>query len=150
MKRELINMINLRVQEFSGRVKFAMVPFAILAIWATIGAFPGLAQPSAQPRFQSTVEASRALFQAVLTNNEEAIAKILGGPTELTSSRDTGQDKIEREMFVEKYQEMHRLGRGTDGSVTFVYRRRELAVPDPPRCDKRCLAFRSGSRRKRK
>jgi hypothetical protein len=56
----------------------------------------------AQPRFQSTLEASQTLFQAVQTNNEEAIAKILGGPTELTSSRDAGQDKIEREMFVEK------------------------------------------------
>jgi len=54
----------------------------------------------------------------VRSNNEEAIAKILGGPTELTTSRDPGQDKIERELFVQKYQEMHRLGRDADGSVT--------------------------------
>jgi hypothetical protein len=97
MKRELINI------------------FAILMILAMK---VGLAQPSAQPKFQSTAEASQALFQAVQTNNEKVIANILGGPTELTSSRDAGQDKIERDMFVEKYQEMHRLGREADGSVT--------------------------------
>jgi hypothetical protein len=95
-----------------------MMPFAILAMWAANGACPGLAQASAQPTFQSTAEASQTLFQAVQSNNEEAIAKILGGPTELTSSRDADQDKVERELFVQKYQEMHRLGRDADGSVT--------------------------------
>jgi hypothetical protein len=127
MKRELIHMINLRVQEFLGRATSAMVPFAMLAIWA----IPGLAQPSAQSRFQSTAEASQALFQAVQTNNEEAIAKILGGPTELTSSRDPGQDKIEREMFVEQYQVMHRLSREADGSVTLYIGAKNWPFPIP-------------------
>jgi len=95
-----------------------MVPFAILAMWATICADSGLAQQSPQPTFQSTAEASQSLFQAVQSNNEEAISKILGGPTELTSSRDPGQDRIDRELFVQKYQEMHRLGRESDGSIT--------------------------------
>jgi hypothetical protein len=114
----MINMINLWVQPFAGRGRSAMVPFAILAMWATTGAYPGLAQQSAQPTFQSTAEASQALFQAVQSNNEEGIAKILGGPSELVSSRDPGQDKIDRELFVQKYQEMHRLGRESGGSVT--------------------------------
>jgi hypothetical protein len=131
MKRKLINIIDLRVQTLSGRARSAMVPFAILGIWATSGALPGLAQPSAQPKFQSTVEATKALFQAVQTNNEEAIAKILGGPTELTSSPDAGQDKIEREMFVEKYQEMHRLGREADGSVTLYIGAENWPFPIP-------------------
>jgi hypothetical protein len=119
MRREFINMINLRV------------PFAALVLWATSGVVPGLAQPSAQPGFQSAAEASRALFQAVQTNNEEVIAKILGGPTELTSSRDAGQDKIEREMFVEKYQEMHRLSRDADGSVTLYIGAENWPFPIP-------------------
>src|SRR6266852_6305454 len=121
MKQEMTKMtntINLRVQKFSGSVRSAMIPFAMLAMWATNGAYPGLAQASAQPTFQSTAEASQTLFQAVQSNNEAAIAKILGGTTELTSSRDPGQDKVDRELFVQKYQEMHRLGRDADGSVT--------------------------------
>ena len=49
MRREFINMINLRV------------PFATLVLWTTSGVVPGFAQPSAQPGFQSAAEASRAL-----------------------------------------------------------------------------------------
>ena len=80
MKREMTkktNRVNRWVQKFSGRAQSAMVPFAILAMWATNGAYPGLAQQSAQPTFQSTAEASQTLFQAVQSNNEEAIAKSL-------------------------------------------------------------------------
>ena len=134
MKQEttkMINRINLRIQKFSGRARSAMVPFAVLAMWATNGAYPGLAQQSTQPTFQSTAEASQSLFQAVQSNNEEAIAKILGGPTELTSSRDAGQDKLDREMFVQKYQEMHRLGREADGSVTLYIGAENWPFPIP-------------------
>src|ERR1700732_2375200 len=131
MKREMINMINLCVQKFSGRARSTMVPFAILAMWATNGAYPGLAQLSAQPTFQSTAEASQTLFQAVQSNNEEVIAKILGGQTELTSSRDRGQDKVDREMFVQKYQEMHRLRREADRSVTLYIGAENWPFPIP-------------------
>jgi hypothetical protein len=131
MKREMINMINRRIQNFSGTARSAMVPFAILAMWATNGAYPGLAQPSAQPKFQSTAEASQTLFQAVQSNNEEAIARMLGGPTELTSSRDADRDKVERELFVQKYQEMHRLGREADGSVILYIGAENWPFPIP-------------------
>src|SRR6202051_3538586 len=131
MKREMINMINLWVQKFSGRARSAMVPFAILALSTTNGAYPGLAQQSSQPTFQSTAEASQTLFQAVQSNNEEAIAKILGGPTELTSSRDAGQDKLDREIFAQKYQEMHRLGREADGSMTMYIGAENWPFPIP-------------------
>ena len=128
MKREMINMIN---QHFSGRVRSAIVPLAILAMWAANGGYPVLAQTSDQPTFRSTAEASQTLFQAVQSNNEEAIAKILGGPTELTSSRDPGQDKVDRELFVQKYQEMHRLGRDADGSVTLYIGAENWPFPVP-------------------
>jgi hypothetical protein len=131
MNQEMINMINLWVQKLSGRARSAIVPFAILAMWATNGAYPGLAQQASQPTFQSTAEASQSLYQAVQSNNEESIAKILGGPTELTSSRDPGQDKLDREMFVQKYQEMHRLGREPDGSVTLYIGAENWPFPIP-------------------
>jgi hypothetical protein len=118
MKREMMNMINRWIQELSRRARSAMIPFAILAMWATTGAYPGLAQQSAQQTFSSAAEASQSLFQAVQHNNAKAIANILGGPTELASSGDEAQDKLDRELFVQKYQEMHRLGREADRSVT--------------------------------
>ncbi|MCU1233960.1 MAG: hypothetical protein JWP63_1927 [Candidatus Solibacter sp.] len=117
MKREVTHILNLRPQGFSGP-RFAVVPVALLAMWTMTGAFPGLAQQPPQPTFPSAEEATKSLFQAVQSNDEETIVKILGGPTELTSSRDKGQDKVDRELFVQKYQEMHRLGREPDGCVT--------------------------------
>jgi hypothetical protein len=138
MKREttkMTNRIKPWIQNFSGRARSKMVPFAIFAMWASNGAYPGLAQ-SAQPTFQSTAEASQALFQAVQSNNEVAITRILGGQTELTSSRDPGQDKVDREMFVQKYQEMHRLGRDADGSVTLYIGAENWPFPVPLVADK--------------
>ena len=109
----------------------AMIPFALLALWATNSASPALAEQSAQPAFPTAVEASQRLFQAVQTNNEEAIARILGAPTELTSSSDDVQDKVERQLFVQKYQEMHRLGRETNESVTLYIGAENWPFPIP-------------------
>ena len=131
MKRQMMNMTKLCVQELSGRGRSALVSFAMLAIWATNGACPGLAQQSAQPTFPSAREASQALFKAVEGNDEQAIANILGGPTELTTSRDKGQDKVDRELFAHKYKEMHRLGREADGSMTLYIGAENWPFPIP-------------------
>jgi hypothetical protein len=132
MKREMINTINLWLQKISGRAWSAMVPFAILAMWATNGAYPSLAQESSsQPTFPSAAEASQSLFQAVQHNNEQAIANILGGHAELASSRNEVEDKADRELFVQKYQEMHRLGREPDGSVTLYIGAENWPFPVP-------------------
>jgi hypothetical protein len=75
----------------------------------------------AQPRtFSSPVEASDALFQAAQKQDEPALEAILGAGKEVTSSRDDVDDKLEREQFSQKYQEMHRLVREPDGS-TMLY-----------------------------
>src|SRR5260370_19302329 len=121
MKGKMMNTIN----------RSAMLPFAILAMWATNGASSALAQQSAQPAFPSAAEASQTLFQAVQRNNEQAIANILAGPTELTSSRDDVQDKLDRQLFVQKYQGMHRLGREADGSMTLYIGAENSPFPIP-------------------
>ena len=102
MKKEMTKLIRERLRARSKCARSATVPFALLMMWAIGGAYPGLAQQAAQQTFPSAAEASQSLFQAVQSNNEEAIVKILGGPTDLTSSRDPGQDKLDREMFIRK------------------------------------------------
>ena len=101
--------------------------FAILVMWAT----NGMAQQSAQPTFPSAVEASQNLFQAVQGNKAKTIANILGGPTKLASSGDAAQDKLDREMFVQKYQQMHRLGTEADGSMTLYIGAENWPFPIP-------------------
>src|ERR1700730_15024441 len=103
MKRGTINMMNQWLQNLSGAARIAMVPLAMLALWATHAAYPALAEQSAAQTFPSPTEASQTLLKAVQSNDEPAITKILGGPTDLTSSRDPGQDRVDRELFVQKY-----------------------------------------------
>jgi hypothetical protein len=120
-----------RFQKLSGSARCAMVPLAIAAMWATSGACLGLAQQSTQPAFPSAAEAGKSLFQAVQGNNSELIVKILGGPTELASSGDESQDKLDRECFVQKYQEMHRMVHEAGGKVMLYIGAENWPFPVP-------------------
>jgi hypothetical protein len=119
MKRQMMNTIQ------------QWVPFVLVAMWATIGAYPGNAQQDAQPTFKSAAEATQNLFQAVRGNNAKTIASILGGPTELAASGDAAQDKLDREMFIHKYQQMHRVSREPDGSMTLYIGAENWPFPIP-------------------
>ena len=118
-----------REQEAMKTMKRKAIPFAIFAI--SIGTGAGMAQQSAQPMFSSAAEAGQSLFQAVQSNSEAAISQILGGSTDLASSHDDGQDKVDREIFVQKYQEMHRLHREADGTVTLYIGAENWPFPIP-------------------
>jgi hypothetical protein len=131
MKRRMMNTINRDIQKLSRRARSAMISFAILAMWGTSGAYPGLAQQAAQQTFPSPAEASQSLFQAVQHNKVQTIANILGGPTDLTSCGDESQDKADRKLFVQKYQEMHRLGREADKSMTLYIGAENWPFPIP-------------------
>jgi hypothetical protein len=101
--------------------------FAILAV---SGAYPALSQVT-QRTFSSPADASQNLFQAVQKNDEKAIDNILGGPTDLASSGDEAQDKADRQMFVVKYQEMHRVAREPDGSMALYIGAENWPFPVP-------------------
>src|SRR6266699_849831 len=118
MKREIMNRASLRFQLRPARAGSRLIPLAILVVWAANSAHPGLAQETAQPTFATASAASQGLFRAVQSSDEQAIASILGGPTELTSSGDQAEDRADREMFVQKYQEMHRVALDADRTIT--------------------------------
>ncbi len=131
VKRGMMNIINRCIRKLSRCARSVITSFAIPAIWATIGAHPGLAQRATQPTFSSAAEASQSLFDAVQHNNIRAILNILGGPTELVSCGDQAQDQADRELFVQKYQEMHRVGREADGSVSLYIGAENWPFPVP-------------------
>ena len=79
-----------------------------------------LARPVSQTTFPSAEEASHALLAAVQRHDDRAVTQILGAGTSFVSSGDKGQDSLEREQFVRKYQEMHRLVQ-EPGGVTALY-----------------------------
>jgi hypothetical protein len=89
------------------------------------------AQQSTQKSFPSAEAASHALFIAVQTDNDRALAQILGGGTELVSTDDRAEDKLEREQFGKKYEEMHRLVREPDGATVLYVGAENWPFPVP-------------------
>lgn len=98
----------------TGRV--ALTTFALLLA----GPATLLARSSNQPTFASPEDASRALLAAVQKHDERAVTKILGTGSESATSGDKVQDSLERDQFVQKYQQMHRLVQ-EPGGVTALY-----------------------------
>jgi hypothetical protein len=90
-----------------------------------------LAQKSGPETFSSPWKASSALFQAVQNSDEEALERILGAGKEVTSSTDAIEDKLDRERFSAKYQEMHRLVREPDGSTVLYIGAENWPFPIP-------------------
>jgi hypothetical protein len=79
-----------------------------------------LSRPLDQTTFRSPEDASHALMAAVQKHDERAVTHILGAGAELVTSGDRLQDTLDRERFVQKYQEMHRLVQ-EPGGVTALY-----------------------------
>jgi len=86
----------------------------------------------AQPKtFASPGEATNALFEAAQKQDEQELEAILGAGKEVTSSSDEVEDKLERERFSQKYQEMHRLVQEPDGSTVLYIGAENWPFPIP-------------------
>jgi hypothetical protein len=70
--------------------------------------------------YPSAEQAAEALFRAVQAGDEQGVSQILGGDRELFSIDDKSQDDLDRQRFLEKYREMHRLAREPDGTILYL------------------------------
>lgn len=71
--------------------------------------------------FSSPQEAGQALFAAVQSGNEQNIENVLGGGRELISTDNAVTDQHDREIFIQKFRQMHRVVQEPDGtSVLYV------------------------------
>ena len=94
------------------RLAFA-IGALLLAAYAPLSA----AAKSNQQTYSSAEEAGHALFLAVQNHDEPAVAEILqAGPSPLSADEEL-QDRLDRERFAQKYQEMHRFTRQADGGM---------------------------------
>ncbi len=107
-------------------VAMAIFPM-LLAGWAR----PVFAQTSATRTFSSAGEACHALFQAAQKSDERELEAILGTEKQVISSGDEIEDKLEREQFSRKYQEMHRLVREADGNTVLYIGAENWPFPIP-------------------
>jgi DUF2950 family protein len=93
---------------------------------------PLFAQEVGQRAFASTEDASRALFDAMQSQDEQASLKILGpAGKDVLSSGDPQEDLDDRTGFVVKYKEMHRFVTETNGTVTLVIGAENWPFPIP-------------------
>lgn len=97
--------------------QLATAAFALLLVGPVTQCLAG---PLRQTAFPSPEAASRALVAAVQAHDERAVTGILGAGAELVTSGDNARDALERERFVQKYQQMHRLAH-EPGGVTALY-----------------------------
>ena len=93
--------------EFRPRLAW-MTASAVFALLVLGYARFSLAQDLALKTFASPDEACKALFQAVQSDDEQSLQAIVGAGKEVTSSSDDLEDKLERDGFVQKYQEMQK------------------------------------------
>jgi len=113
-------------------LRFAWMAASTVLLLLVVGAAESGFAQALQPRtFSSAAEAGNALFQAAKSEDEQALEAILGAGKEVTSSSDEVEDKLEREHFSQKYQEMHRLVRGADGSTVLYIGAENWPFPIP-------------------
>lgn len=84
-----------------------------------------------QPTYRSPEDAIRELYSALQGDDEPALRRILGADDELVSSGDAAADKLDRERIVQKYREMHRLVRQSDGSTVLYIGAENWPFPIP-------------------
>ncbi len=90
------------------------------------------AQQKGQKTFSSPEEASAALLAATQSNDEKALLEIFGPDgKEVVASGDADEDAQNRANFVEKYNEVHRLVKEPDGTVTLYIGAQNWPTPIP-------------------
>ena len=114
-KLEVLEIFTVRLAYGFASTILLLLLLGFLLVLAFAGS--SVAQDAQPKTFRSPGEATNALFEAVQKEDEPALEAILGAGKEVTSANDEVEDKLEREQFSQKYQEMHRLVQEADGST---------------------------------
>ncbi len=104
---------------------------AVIACGAALFAPSAMADQKKGRTFVSPQQASNALFVAAQNNDEAQLVEILGGKEQIVSTDDKLSDQQERELFAQKYQEMHRLMRRSDGAMILYVGAENWPFPVP-------------------
>jgi Protein of unknown function (DUF2950) len=120
------------IMRLAGGFASTILLLLLLSLLVAAGfAKSSFAQESHPRKFSTPAEASDALFQAAQREDEAALEAILGAGKEVSSSSDEEEDKLEREQFSQKYQEMHRLVREPAGIVVLYVGAENWPFPIP-------------------
>jgi hypothetical protein len=105
---------------------------AIGTLVATCLSLGAQAQQRGQQTFPSAEAATTAFVDATKSNNEKAMLEILGPEGKhIVTSGDNAEDTESRDMFVKRYEEMHRLVQEPDGTTVLYIGAHNWPTPIP-------------------
>jgi hypothetical protein len=130
-RNTMLHRVSIFVQlECKRFVRFAVS--VLFALSLACLAAPTFAQQPGQRTFASAEDASRALFDAMKAQDEQAALSILGpAGKDVLSSGDSEEDLDARVGFVVKYQEMHRFVTEANRTVALVIGAENWPFPIP-------------------
>lgn len=106
--------------------------FVSLFTFIACGALHAAPQASQQQSFASPGQAAHALFVAVKADNQPELLHLFGpGSETLINSGDPEQDAQNRQTFIEKYEQVHRLVKTAAGKVTLYLGAANWPFPIP-------------------
>lgn len=109
----------------------ARVAFAMGALLMAAYAPLAIAGKSEQPTYPSAEEASHALLLAARNHDERTVTEILQAGDLPVSADEELEDRLDRERFVQKYEEMHRFVRQANGSMILYIGAENWPFPIP-------------------
>lgn len=114
------------------RFSSLMLVTAAFLLTLVLGSQLSFAQETNQRVFRSPEEASGALFTAVQQADNRALLEILGPAAKnLVTSGDPAEDMKERERFVTKYEQMHRIAKEHSGVMILYVGAENWPLPIP-------------------
>jgi hypothetical protein len=130
-RNTMLHVISIFVQPGrKSRVRFAMAVLLVLTL--ACSSAPIFAQEAGQKTFASAEDASRALFEAMQAQDDQAPLSILGqAGKDILSSGDPEEDSKARVGFVVKYQEMHRFVSEANGTTSLIVGAENWPFPIP-------------------
>lgn len=117
-----------------GKLPMQFLKLGTLTVLAFAVSAPphSVAQQPGQKTFSSASAACHALAKAVQSDDQPGLLNILGPDAkELISSGDPAEDKSNREEFVQKFKQMHRLVNEPDGTTTLYIGAENWPTPIP-------------------
>ena len=109
--------------------RFSWARLSVLAaILLAAGLRPNVATGATGPVFDSPEQAVAALHAAVKKDDLEAVSQLLGA---IAVSGDSAQDKADRERFLQKYSQMRRLVKQSDGAAVLYIGAENWPFPVP-------------------
>jgi hypothetical protein len=130
MERSLMRQTELNFENLQWASLPTLAAAAILLTWYVPTRC--MAQQPGQKTFPSPEDASNAFVTAAQNNDEKAMLDILGPDgKQIVASGDETEDAQNRANFVEKYEQMHRLMKEPDGTVTLYIGAENWPAPIP-------------------